>query len=107
MKFSNFINILSENYPNICLSDDELQYISTIFDDDNVQLEDIKDVTEDFLNNAGMDDNETENFYSILKKQLNLSYDNSSQTHKIDLVIKIYWMLRINIVYIYIYTMYY
>jgi ATPase subunit of ABC transporter with duplicated ATPase domains len=77
MDFSNFIKILEENYPNASLSDDEKDYISSLFEDD-INIDDLRDVTEAFLQNAGLDDNDCNNFYSIVEKKFNLKADTTS-----------------------------
>jgi len=71
MDFTNFKNVLKENYPNVSLSEDELEYIGSLFEDE-ISMEELKDVTEAFLQNAGMDENDCENFYSLLDKKFNL-----------------------------------
>eukprot|EP00833_Pecoramyces_ruminatium_P003897 jgi/Orpsp1_1/1177929/evm.model.c7180000063379.1 len=71
MDFSNFMNILKENYPNASLSDDEKEYISSLFEDD-ISMEELRDVTEAFLQNAGLDDDDCNKFYSIVEKKFNL-----------------------------------
>ena len=75
MDFTNFMNVLKENYPNVSLSEDESEYISSLFEDE-ISLEDLKDVTEAFLQNAGMDENDCEKFYSLLSKKFDLKTDN-------------------------------
>lgn len=75
MDFTNFKNVLKENYPNVSLSEDELEYISSLFEDE-ISMEELKDVTEAFLQNAGMDENDCENFYSLLDKKFNLKAEN-------------------------------
>ena len=75
MDFTNFMNVLKENYPNVSLSEDESEYISSLFEDE-ISLEDLKDVTEAFLQNAGMDENDCEKFYSLLGKKFDLKTDN-------------------------------
>jgi len=75
MNFENFMNILKDNYPNVSLSEDESEYISSLFEDE-ISMEELRDVTEAFLQNAGMDENDCDNFYSLLDKKFNLKADN-------------------------------
>jgi len=71
MDFKNFINVLKENYPSVSLSEDEEEYISSLFEDE-ISMEELRDVTEAFLQNAGMGDDDCNKFYSLLDKKFNL-----------------------------------
>ncbi|ORX35509.1 hypothetical protein BCR36DRAFT_308843 [Piromyces finnis] len=63
--------VLKENYPNVSLSEDEEEYISSLFEDE-ISMDELKDVTEAFLQNAGMGDDDCSQFYTLLDKKFNL-----------------------------------